>query len=44
MNSVIEFSFGKDNLLKKKYARFDELKGKEFSDILTHLKKRNIMI
>jgi hypothetical protein len=35
MNSVIEFSFGKDNLLKKKYARFDELKGKEFSDILT---------
>ena len=35
MNNVIEFDFGKKNMLEKKYARFDELKGRKFSDILT---------
>ena len=35
MNNVIEFKSRTSNLLEKKYARFDVLKSKEFSDILT---------
>lgn len=35
MSNVIQFDFSKKNMLEKKYARFDELKTKEFSDILT---------
>ena len=35
MNNVIEFKSRTSNMLEKKYARFDVLKGKEFSDILT---------
>jgi|GEM_PF-6548797 len=35
MNNIIEFKSRTSSLLQKKYARFDELKGKEFSDILT---------
>jgi hypothetical protein len=35
MCEVIEFKSKKDKLLEKKYARFDELKIKDFSGILT---------
>ena len=35
MNNVIEINFGKESMLEKKYARFDDLKGRKFSDILT---------
>jgi len=40
MNNVIEFNTGKDNMLKRKYDRFDVLKGLKFSDILTPLQEK----
>ena len=35
MNNIIEFKSRTSSLLQKKYARFDDLKGRKFSDILT---------
>jgi hypothetical protein len=40
MNNVIEFDFGKKNMLERKYDRFNELKSKEFSDILTQAEEK----
>lgn len=35
MCEIIDFKSSTSSLFEKKYARFNELKGKEFSDILT---------